>query len=395
MSTRWISRLAVFVLGAGVAACSTNEPRSVAAQGRPVAPLSPRQFVDPSTGAAPSSAPTGDAGALASPQDATPGDGGTDMTLAAGARQLDLPTALGIGGASSLQVELAREQLEEANARLDAAEALWIPDVRAGLLYSKHEGALQRTEGDVLQVSREAGYVGGGLFARVDLADAFLQPGAARHDLDAADADRNDLIHLAATSRPEIRGFMATVRAEEDRQRQETLRPFIPSVLLGVTAGGLGGGTGSDYEDFSSSGDLSLGLTWGIRNLGFGESAARRQEAAQTRSARVRLRMALDAVTQQVTIAHLEVRQGRRQVELAVENVDQSLNSLDLNMQRIHAAEGLPIEAMQAMRAAAEAQETYLESVSAFNRAQFRLLRAVGRSPERGVLADPPPGGDE
>jgi outer membrane protein TolC len=104
--------------------------------------------------------------------------------------------------------------------------------------------------------------------------------------------------------------------------------------------------------------------------------------------------MALDAVSQQVTIAHLEVRQGRRQVDLAVENVDQSLNSLDLNMQRIHAAEGLPIEAMQAMRAAAEAQETYLESVSAFNRAQFRLLRAVGRSPERGVLAGPPLGVD-
>jgi len=122
-------------------------------------------------------------------------------------------------------------------------------------------------------------------------------------------------------------------------------------------------------------------LVWGVRNLGFGESAVRRREAAQTRKAKVRLQMVRDSVAEQVTVAFLQAREGRRQVELAMQNVAESLDSLYLNMSRIRGAEGLPIEALQAIQAAATARDTYLDAVGEFNRSQFLLLRAVGRAP--------------
>ncbi|MGH7857166.1 MAG: hypothetical protein ACREQY_07505, partial [Candidatus Binatia bacterium] len=43
-------------------------------------------------------------------------------------RILDLAEALGIGGANSLQVARAREELAEAHAELDLAEVLWLPN---------------------------------------------------------------------------------------------------------------------------------------------------------------------------------------------------------------------------------------------------------------------------
>ena len=64
-----------------------------------------------------------------------------------------------------------------------------------------------------------------------------------------------------------------------------------------------------------------------------------------------------------------------------MQNVAELLASLDLNMARIRGAEGLPIEALQAIQAAATARDTYLDAVGEFNRSQFFLLRAVGRAP--------------
>jgi len=64
-----------------------------------------------------------------------------------------------------------------------------------------------------------------------------------------------------------------------------------------------------------------------------------------------------------------------------MQNVAELLASLDLNMARIRGAEGLPIEALQAIQAAATARDTNLDAVGEFNRSQFFLLRAVGRAP--------------
>ena len=73
---------------------------------------------------------------------------------------IDLPTALHLAGSESLAVALAREQWREAQARVAAADAMWLPSIRLGLNYNKHEGVIQDVVGDAFNTSRGAFYNG-------------------------------------------------------------------------------------------------------------------------------------------------------------------------------------------------------------------------------------------
>lgn len=124
---------------------------------------------------------------------------------------IDLAAAVHLAGGESLAVALAREQTREANARVQAAEALWLPSIRLGLNYNKHEGVIQDVVGNAFRTSRGAffnglgaGAVGAsspaypGLAANFHLADALIQPLAARQTAaaryDATTAARNDAL---------------------------------------------------------------------------------------------------------------------------------------------------------------------------------------------------------
>ena len=54
------------------------------------------------------------------------------------------------------------ERVVEARAGLGAAEALWLPSLVAGFVYTTHSGQLQATTGEVLDVRRTAFFAGGG-----------------------------------------------------------------------------------------------------------------------------------------------------------------------------------------------------------------------------------------
>jgi outer membrane protein TolC len=406
---------------------------------------------------------------------------------------LDLQQALEIGAQNGLRIGLARERLAEAQAFQDEAESLWLPDLWAGFGYSKHEGATQATEGNILRASSNSGFIGAGLVASFDPGNAILGPRAAEHRVASASAGvsssvngtlldvalaysvlleaqahlelanevagsagdlvqlaesfsssgrglesdaaraRNELayrrrksvaaeqlvatrsarlatllrldptlpllanqrvllpiellpleleltqlVEVAIDSRPEVRALAALVAAEEEDTRREELAPLIPHFELGVRGGGFGGGTGSEFGDFSEDGELTAALVWRVRNLGSGEAAIRDRHQARTRRAKIELQLVRDKVAEQVTVAYFQVREGRRQIDLAALNVEESQRSLELNLSRLRGSEGLPIESLQATQAWAAAKESYVSSVGEFNRSQFRLLHSIG-----------------
>jgi len=84
------------------------------------------------------------------------------MDASPDAYPIDLANALQLGGASNLEVRLARSRVAEAQARHLAAKSLWLPSLRFGVGYNKHDGRLQETEGNVLEVSRNSLFFGGG-----------------------------------------------------------------------------------------------------------------------------------------------------------------------------------------------------------------------------------------
>ncbi len=121
---------------------------------------------------------------------------------------VDLPTALQLAGANSLQVAMAAEQLAEAFTLVDQADARWFPSVRVGFSYNRHNGRIQVTDGSVIEASRGSFFAGGGVgtgsapltggsggpfrFA-VDLsvADIVFEPLAARRVVEVASAEHD------------------------------------------------------------------------------------------------------------------------------------------------------------------------------------------------------------
>jgi outer membrane protein TolC len=191
----------------------------------------------------------------------------------------------------------------------------------------------------------------------------------------------DQLLLRAQESRPELRALQASLRAQEQTERKQRLSVLIPELNLGLHTGRLGGAPESSFHNFSDEDQFSATLTWSLRNLGLGESAARRNATAVTKSARLRLLIAQDKIAQEVTLAHLQIQAGQVQIAYAAQNVSEAAAALDLSLRRSRAAEGLPIEALQAIRANAQAKRAYLETVATFNRSQFRLLQAVGSVP--------------
>jgi outer membrane protein TolC len=140
---------------------------------------------------------------------------------------IDLPTALRLADASNPQVAVAREQIRQALARVDAADVLWLPAIRPGINYDHHEGSIENINGNQFNTARSnfysglgAGMVGAGpaifpgVFSNFSLADAFFQPLAARQYAAgrrrAAAAVTNDTLLLVAQT------YLDLLRAVQD-----------------------------------------------------------------------------------------------------------------------------------------------------------------------------------
>jgi outer membrane protein TolC len=419
---------------------------------------------------------------------------------------IDLPTALRLANADNAQVNLAREQIQQAYAEYNAAGALWLPSLRGGVHWNKHEGTLLSSSGIVRNLSRGSLYTGAGaqavgggspavpgIFASFNLADAYFQPLAAQqrwgarenganatrnnvlldvslaylellratqdvaiardirdkvNDLsriiDAyastgqglqADADRMqvelglrnldvrrsqeavviasarmaqllrlepcvrlepadavvvrlccvpsgcecpELVAQALENRPELLQNRYLVGEASQRLRRERYAPLVPSVLLGASYGGFGGGLGSTIADFNDRFDLDASAFWEVRNLGYGESAARQAAGSRLRQAQLQELAALDQVAREVTEAFGQVRLREQQIETARLVVKSATDSYEHNSVRTRSGQGLPIETLQSIQALLQARREYLRSVIDYNAAQFTLQRALG-----------------
>jgi outer membrane protein TolC len=126
-------------------------------------------------------------------------DAGLD---ASNAYPINLVTALQLAGAESWDIQLATERVREAYARLDQADVLWLPSLVGGVGYTKHEGQIQGTNGQILDIGRNAFFVGGGpalggapitgaaggparLAVDLSLADAIFKPLVAQQEVNA------------------------------------------------------------------------------------------------------------------------------------------------------------------------------------------------------------------
>jgi outer membrane protein TolC len=176
------------------------------------------------------------------------------------------------------------------------------------------------------------------------------------------------------------------VQATLLRLKQARLRPLVPSLAFSYAGGGFGGGQNSFFGNFGSRGDATVSLYWEVQNLGFTDLAIARRNLAENRAAALRLIKVENQVAADVTTAYKSRLAASRRMAQAAPAVTKGLDSLRLNMLNIRRGAGLPaatrpLEVLQPIQALAQARTDYLNAVMAYNRAQFRLYRAIGQPP--------------
>jgi outer membrane protein TolC len=205
----------------------------------------------------------------------------------------------------------------------------------------------------------------------------------------------DDLIIVGLRNRPELAEAQALVQATLIRLKQARLRPLIPSVALRLSAGGFGGGVNSFFGNFNGREDADANLYWELQNFGLGDRAIVRSRAAEQRAAVLSQFKVQDRVASEVVSAYEASGAAEERLQKAGRALPEALRSVALNLNNIRQGAGLPgatrpIEVLQPIQALAQARTNYLDAALAFNRAQFRLFRALGQPPQLPPLTGTP-----
>lgn len=179
-------------------------------------------------------------------------------------RPVTLLSVLEVVDRDNPNINIARHRVEEAYAVWQRADALWLPSIRAGINYNKHEGRIQDVVGSNIETSRGALYAGlganavgagspaiPGIYANFHLADAVFQPRIAAHITNArqanADATVNDYLLQAAQA------YLELLRAEQERAIAAEIRD-LAAKLANVTESyaQTGEGLAADFDRAST-----------------------------------------------------------------------------------------------------------------------------------------------
>jgi outer membrane protein TolC len=205
-----------------------------------------------------------------------------------------------------------------------------------------------------------------------------LDPTVLPIELVSPDFDKASLISTGLENRPELMEAQSLVAAACEQYQRQKYAPFVPSVLLGFSNGGFGGGVGNKLNNVQGRYDFDAILTWEIRNLGFGEGAARRETRARIQQTRYEQVRVLDQVAREIVEAHSQVTHRAKRIDITKNAIQSATNSYERNLSRIRDAQGLPLEVLQSIRALEDASRAYLKAVIEYDQAQFQLQWALG-----------------
>lgn len=206
----------------------------------------------------------------------------------------------------------------------------------------------------------------------------------------------NSLVAQGQTLRPEV----AAIRAEIDRRdaqvKQEKVRPFLPTVSLGVSTGTFGGGTDRgdlvpnhpSFGRFSGRADLDLIAWWNVQNMGAGNLARVKDRQAERQEANFEQVRILNQIRREVTAAWTRTKASQRRFEVARQQLQTAEDGYRADVVRIRGFEGLPIEILNSANRLISARRNLLRTILEFNQAQFALFVAVGGRP---TTVCPPP----
>jgi outer membrane protein TolC len=206
----------------------------------------------------------------------------------------------------------------------------------------------------------------------------------------------DDLIPIALATRPELSAHQALVQATLERLRQEKLRPLVPSVLVrsistnpsgSLGVGSFGGGPGG-IRDMGGRFDYDVQILWELQNLGFGNRARVRERETEQRLALLELFRTQDRIAAEVTQAYAALVAAVEKMQAAEPAFKDARELLAANLEGMTQTKRVgnlitlivrPQETVASFQAAGTATTDYYAAIADYNRAQYRLYRALGR----------------
>ncbi|MDB5390521.1 MAG: TolC family protein [Planctomycetaceae bacterium] len=200
--------------------------------------------------------------------------------------------------------------------------------------------------------------------------------------------DLEQLVQMAMMTRPEVSARGAAISAAESRLKQEQVRPFLPLVSVGYSAGGFGGGSNrqdlgvsSFYQRTAARTDLDVWAIWSLQNLGMGNRAVQHQAGAERDISLLRRTLMLAQIRREVTEAHALSEALQKKIGVTRQQLQTAERGAWEELLRTRGGEGLPIEVINSVDLLSQARQDAITALLAYNTAQFQLFVAIGETP--------------
>ncbi len=224
---------------------------------------------------------------------------------------------------------------------------------------------------------------------RLHPTDAFVVP----HPIVPDPTSVSELIALALLQRPELKERRAAIQEAFYILEGARALPFSPTILIGYSSGGFGGGSNlvrPVFGGFGGRSDVDFMAYWTLQNMGVGNAALINVARARLGLTRYEEIAVLDAVRAEVAEAYAKTHARYARIgtsELAVRSGTEGFRE---DLIRIQHSVAPAIETVDSLDLLARARYAYLDSIIDYDRAQFELFVALGQPPAD-TLARPAP----
>jgi outer membrane protein TolC len=206
-----------------------------------------------------------------------------------------------------------------------------------------------------------------------------------------------ELLSMAMVARPELASQRSAVQETLLQLNAARMLPFSPQFVLGLSAGGFGGGSNrqdlgaqSNFSSLDDRTDFDVVMFWTLQNMGFGNRAQIEAARARLSAGQFQRLAVLDRVRFEVAAAHARTQARFARLTHGEQAVAAASEAFREDLTRIRSREGLPIEVLDSLRLLGRARTEYLNTVIEYNRAHFELYTALGQPPAD-LLARPVP----
>ncbi len=293
--------------------------------------------------------------------------------------------------AVALQVrDEARRVADLTAAYANAGQGLKADAHRALTELESRENDVMTAEGEILVSSARLCYVLNiDPSTRLHSTDAFIVP----HPIVPDPTSVRELIALGLLQRPELGERRAAIVEALLYLEGAKVLPFSPTVLIGFSSGGFGGGSNlvrPIFGGFGGRSDFDAMAYWTLQNLGMGNLSMINLAKARLGVTRYQEIAVLDQVRAEVAEAYAKSHARYARIGISERAVASATKGFREDLLRIENTVAPAIETVNSLTLLARARNAYLDSIVDYDRAQFELYVALGQPPAD-ALAHPVP----